>query len=265
MLISLRLRKISGWGGERDHPQREQNKSTGFIFAHFPFSACLILLLSNCDWLNMGAFPWKVQSEMNRGQMHASCGRGVPLVCLVSPTMLFQRAALFPLRVLCVVSEAPKSAGCCGNETQEHKKPFLSTNPGHRHICQHRNRRPGTQPKTRFAFNMGFRPWELMLYIFEKSEFQSSELYMQMWWVKPDICISAIHSFLINLYDQMINRLISHRSCILYMLVQELNICFQNSSPKPIGKNRDMQAFTIFIEAEFHLLSASGYLASEAL
>jgi len=85
-----------------------------------------------------------------------------------------------PLHVLCVVSETPKSAGCCGNKMQEHKKPFLSTNPGHRHICQHRNKPPETQPKTSSGFNMGFRPWELMLYRFEKPEFPSSELYMQM-------------------------------------------------------------------------------------
>lgn len=43
---------------------------------------------------------------------------------LVFPTMLFQRTALFLVHVLCVVSEAPKSAGCCGNEMQEHKKLF---------------------------------------------------------------------------------------------------------------------------------------------
>lgn len=265
MLISLQLRKISGWGGTRPPSERTEQKH-GFHFCSFsilcvPHSLPLQLRLTEHGCKPLEGTEWNElwPDACFLRKRSSSC------LSLVSPTMLFQRAALFPLRVLCVVSEAPKSAGCCGNETQEHKKPFLSTNPGHRHICQHRNRRPGTQPKTRFAFNMGFRPWELMLYIFEKSDFQSSELYMQMWWVKPDICISAIHSFLINLYDQMTNRLISHRSCILYMLVQELNIRFQNSSPKPIGKNRDMQAFTIFTEAEFHLLSASRYLDSEAL
>lgn len=53
--------------------------------------------------------------------------------------MLFQRTALFPLHVLYVVSEAPKGAG---NEMQEHKKLFLSTNQEHRHICQHKNKLP---------------------------------------------------------------------------------------------------------------------------
>lgn len=129
-----------------------------------------------------------------------------------------------------------KSAGCCGNKTQERKKLSLSTSPGHKHICQHRNKLPETQPKTRLGFNMGFRPWESRVYILDTSEFPSSELQMQMRWAKPDICISAIHSFLINLYDQMTNRLMSHRSCILFVLVQELNIHIQNSSPKPIGK-----------------------------
>lgn len=28
-----------------------------------------------------------------------------------------------------------KSVGCCGDEMQEHKKPFLSTSPEHRHTC----------------------------------------------------------------------------------------------------------------------------------
>ena len=60
---------------------------------------------------------------------------------LVFPIKGFQRTAPFPVHVLCVVSEAPKNAGRCGNEMQEHKKPFLTTH-AHTHICQRENELP---------------------------------------------------------------------------------------------------------------------------
>lgn len=74
---------------------------------------------------------------------------------LVSPTMLFQRAALFSLHVLCVVSEASKSAGCCGDEIQAHKETFLSTNQNTDTSAVTKTNCRWTQPRNEACFQNG--------------------------------------------------------------------------------------------------------------
>lgn len=143
MLISLQLRKILE--ESRQPSERRTKWKPSFIFAHyFPFSLHASFFSSlNCEWLNVGAFPWKVQSEMNCGQMHASCGSGVPLVCLwwLQQCYYFKRGHC-PLCMSCVWWVRHQSVGCRGDEMHEHKKPFLSSSSEHRHTCQHKDKLP---------------------------------------------------------------------------------------------------------------------------
>ena len=111
-----------------------------FLCLHTSFSSspavndrirrCTPLEATRDEWWPDACFLWK---------QCFSC------LSLVFPIHIFQRTALFPVHVLCVVSEAPKNAGCCGNEMQEHKKAFLRpthNTRAHTHICQHENELP---------------------------------------------------------------------------------------------------------------------------
>lgn len=74
-------KNIRGRGRGIRQPLERMKWKHRFHFHSFSFLSTPLFLLSNCEWLNVAAHPWKLQSEMNCGQMHVSCGSGVPPVC----------------------------------------------------------------------------------------------------------------------------------------------------------------------------------------
>ena len=146
-----------------DSPGREWNESTGFVFAHFPLSPHLFLLLSSCEWPNSSVHTPGSYTRW----MVARCMLPVEAVFLLFVSGVSNKR-------ISKDSTVPCACPVCGEwSTKERwllwqwdaraQESVSKTNPqhtrAHTHLPARKRTASGHWAKLRFGFTTAFRPW----------------------------------------------------------------------------------------------------------